>query len=180
LQRSSGSGELGWGVISLEQGQFGSVDGAEAWLGHVQHIGADNKSTAEQNEHSWLMKHVESEGKASLAKTWPQATQMWLREMWHIWELPVLMHRNAARQNVGPMQMRHPIRKLGFATALTSGILVSVLQQPAASRALQKYMNEFHADRDHAMCDIQNRSIPVVTSCPLKIFRALMCLKSSQ
>jgi hypothetical protein len=26
--------------------------------------------------------------------------------------------------------------------------------------ALQQYMHEFHADRDHAMCNIQNRSIP--------------------
>jgi hypothetical protein len=29
-----------------------------------------------------------------------------------------------------------------------------------AVRALQKYMHEFHGDRDHAMCNTQNRSIP--------------------
>jgi hypothetical protein len=28
--------------------------------------------------------------------------------------------------------------------------------------ALQKYMHEFRADGDHAMCNIQNRIIPVV------------------
>jgi hypothetical protein len=32
----------------------------------------------------------------------------------------------------------------------------------AADRALQTYTHEFHADRDHAMCNIQNRSIPAV------------------
>jgi hypothetical protein len=39
-------------------------------------------------------------------------------------------------------------------------------------------MHEFHADRDHAMCNIQNRSIPVVQLTQLrkvsnKTFRAL-------
>jgi hypothetical protein len=29
-------------------------------------------------------------------------------------------------------------------------------------RAHQKYMHAFSADRDHAMCNIQNRTIPVV------------------
>jgi hypothetical protein len=29
-----------------------------------------------------------------------------------------------------------------------------------AVRALQKDMHEFHGDRDHAMCNTQNRSIP--------------------
>jgi hypothetical protein len=32
---------------------------------------------------------------------------------------------------------------------------------PHAHRALQKYTHGFHANRDHAMCNIQNRSIPV-------------------
>jgi hypothetical protein len=32
----------------------------------------------------------------------------------------------------------------------------------AAYRTLQKYMHKFYADRDHAMCNIQNRSIPAV------------------
>jgi hypothetical protein len=31
-----------------------------------------------------------------------------------------------------------------------------------ANKALLKYMHEFHADRDHAMYNIQNRTIPVV------------------
>jgi hypothetical protein len=35
-------------------------------------------------------------------------------------------------------------------------------QAQLTSRALEKYMHEFHADRDHAMCNIQNRSIPAV------------------
>jgi hypothetical protein len=35
-------------------------------------------------------------------------------------------------------------------------------------RALQKYMHEFHAGRDHAMCNIQNRSIPVVQPTQLR------------
>jgi hypothetical protein len=29
-------------------------------------------------------------------------------------------------------------------------------------RLLHKYMHEFHADRVHAMCNIQNHTIPVV------------------
>jgi hypothetical protein len=30
------------------------------------------------------------------------------------------------------------------------------------ARALQKHMHEIHADSDHAMCNIQNSTIPVV------------------
>jgi hypothetical protein len=52
-------------------------------------------------------------------------------------------------------------------------------------RALQKYMHEFHADRDHAMCNIQNRSIPAVQLTQLrklsiKNFQGTGVLKSSQ
>jgi hypothetical protein len=53
------------------------------------------------------------------------------------------------------------------------------------NRALQKYMHEFHADRDHAMCNIQNRSIPAVQLTRLRklsnqIFQVTGVLKSSQ
>jgi hypothetical protein len=37
-------------------------------------------------------------------------------------------------------------------------------------RAQQKYMHEFHADRDHAVCNIHNRFIPVVQ---LKVLQKL-------
>jgi hypothetical protein len=57
-----------------------------------------------------------------------------------------------------------------------------------ANRALQKYMHEFHANRDHAMCNIQNRSIPAVQLTHHRIlsnwiiairnFRALVFLKA--
>jgi hypothetical protein len=55
----------------------------------------------------------------------------------------------------------------------------------ATNRALQKYMHEFHADRDHAMCNIQNRSIPAVQLTQLrklcnKNFPGTGVLKSSQ
>jgi hypothetical protein len=36
-------------------------------------------------------------------------------------------------------------------------------------RALQTYMHEFHADRDHAMRNIQNRTIPVVQLTQLQL-----------
>jgi hypothetical protein len=54
-----------------------------------------------------------------------------------------------------------------------------------AYRALQKYMHEFHADRDHAMCNMQNRSIPAVQLTQLrklsnKNFQGTGVLKSSQ
>jgi hypothetical protein len=54
-----------------------------------------------------------------------------------------------------------------------------------AIRALQKYMHEFHEDRDHAMCNIQNRSIPAVQLTQLrklsnKDFQDTGVLKSSQ
>jgi hypothetical protein len=32
----------------------------------------------------------------------------------------------------------------------------------ATNRPLQKYMDEWHEDKDHAMCNLQNRTIPVV------------------
>jgi hypothetical protein len=54
-----------------------------------------------------------------------------------------------------------------------------------AIRALQKYMHEFHEDRDHAMCNIQNRSIPALHSSshsfenyPIRTFRALVFSKA--
>jgi hypothetical protein len=52
-------------------------------------------------------------------------------------------------------------------------------------RALQKYMHEFHADRDYAMCNIQNRSIPTVQLTQIqklsnKNFQGTGVLKSSQ
>jgi hypothetical protein len=49
-------------------------------------------------------------------------------------------------------------------------------------KALQKYMHEFHADRDHAMCNIQNRSIPAVQLTQLRklVFQVTGVLKSSQ
>jgi hypothetical protein len=51
-------------------------------------------------------------------------------------------------------------------SALTMHVAAAVVHHGAlkgpAARALQKYMHEFHADRDHAMCNIQNRSFPVV------------------
>jgi hypothetical protein len=51
-------------------------------------------------------------------------------------------------------------------------------------RALQKYMHEFNADRDHAMCNIQNRSIQAVQLTQLrklsnKIFHGTGVLHSS-
>jgi hypothetical protein len=53
------------------------------------------------------------------------------------------------------------------------------------SKQLQKYMHEFHSDRDHAMCNIQNRSIPAVQLTQLrklsnKNFQGTGVLKSSQ
>jgi hypothetical protein len=36
------------------------------------------------------------------------------------------------------------------------------------SKALHKYMHEIHADRDHGMCNIQNRTIPVAQLTQLK------------
>jgi hypothetical protein len=53
------------------------------------------------------------------------------------------------------------------------------------NRAQQKDMHEFHADRDHAMCNIQNRSIPVVQLTQIrklsnKILKGTGVLKSSQ
>jgi hypothetical protein len=52
-------------------------------------------------------------------------------------------------------------------------------------RALQKYMHEFQAGRDHAMCNIQNRSIPAVQLTQLrklsnKNVQGTSVLKSSQ
>jgi hypothetical protein len=52
-------------------------------------------------------------------------------------------------------------------------------------RALQKYMHEFNADRDHAMCNIQNRSIQAVQLTQLrklsnKIFHGTGVLHSSE
>jgi hypothetical protein len=35
-------------------------------------------------------------------------------------------------------------------------------------RALLKDMHEFHVDQDHAMCNIQNRTIPVAHRLQLK------------
>jgi hypothetical protein len=54
-----------------------------------------------------------------------------------------------------------------------------------AYRALQKYMDEFHGDRDHAMCNFQIRSIPAVQLTQLrklsnKNFQGTGVLKSSQ
>jgi hypothetical protein len=51
--------------------------------------------------------------------------------------------------------------------------------------ALQKYMHEFHADRDHAMCNIQTRSIPAVQLIQLrklsnKNFQGTGILQSTQ
>jgi hypothetical protein len=55
----------------------------------------------------------------------------------------------------------------------------------ALVRALQMYMHEFHADTDHAMCNIQNRSMPVVQLTQLlklsnKNFYGTGVLKNSQ
>jgi hypothetical protein len=52
-------------------------------------------------------------------------------------------------------------------------------------RSLQKYMHEFHADRNHAMCNIQNLTIPVVQltqlqKTPTKIVWGTGVLKSLQ
>jgi hypothetical protein len=39
---------------------------------------------------------------------------------------------------------------------------VLIVKGLVAHGALHKYMHGFHADRDHAMCNIQNRSIAAV------------------
>jgi hypothetical protein len=54
-----------------------------------------------------------------------------------------------------------------------------------ALRALQEYMHEFNADRDHAMRNIQNQSIPAVQLTQLlklsnKNFQGTGVLKSSE
>jgi hypothetical protein len=65
----------------------------------------------------------------------------------------------------------------------------ALLNSKLVIRALHKYMHEVHADRDHAMCDIQNRTILVVQltqfpkktqlrTCPLRTFRELVFLKA--
>jgi hypothetical protein len=42
------------------------------------------------------------------------------------------------------------------------GMLLSTDHTDQSYRVLQKYLHEFHADRDHAKSNSQNRSIPVV------------------
>jgi hypothetical protein len=42
------------------------------------------------------------------------------------------------------------------------GMLLSTDHTDQLYRALQKYVHEFHADRDHAKSNSQNRSVPVV------------------
>jgi hypothetical protein len=53
VQWSSGSGELCWSFNRAKAIKQGSVDGAGVWLGHAQHIIADNNCTAKQDEHIW-------------------------------------------------------------------------------------------------------------------------------
>jgi hypothetical protein len=58
------------------------------------------------------------------------------------------------------------------------GTVQHVWGAAARSKALQRYMHEIIADRDHAMCNIQNRTIPVVQlihfkTYPLQPFNAL-------
>jgi hypothetical protein len=58
-------------------------------------------------------------------------------------------------------------------------------QPPAMLRSLQKYMHAFHADRDNAMCNSQNCTIPVVQltqfqKLSIKDFKSLGALNSLQ
>jgi hypothetical protein len=52
------------------------IGGAEAWLGHFQHILGANKCTSMPVEHIWFVKHVQGEGTTCRAQTWHKETQM--------------------------------------------------------------------------------------------------------
>jgi hypothetical protein len=110
-----------------------------------------------------------------------RARRCFIRILLDMWPCPLMCKRSI----VGDIMVRIITSVDHDQRSVVDKEQLHAVKSEGTHRALQKYMHEFHADRDHAMCNIQNRSIPAVQLTQLrklsnKNFQSTGVLKSSQ
>jgi hypothetical protein len=127
-------------------------------------------------------------GTMDTVRTWARVTSTCTDSLWHAF-IRERVRAVCKNRNIPVAQLK---RYQHITTMICKALACSMActnancsVQVAANGALQKDMHEFHADRDHAMCNIQNRSILAVQLTQLrklsnKDFQGTGVLKSSQ